>query len=497
MFQVGFLLVFVVNTDAGYTHRAPSIYNKSAPLRLSNLRSPAYNYNYGYTNQYSTYPGHNRHQYPTNTVSYISQQHAGASFLHQHQGGQHQQYHRHNQPAVYGTVSTITQPQQLYHINEPNNNNQPAVYDTVSTITQPQQSYNINQHSNKQPTVYETVSTITQPQQSYNYVNNYQLPSNNQPAVYGTVSAITQPQQSFNINNHLLPSENQQAVYQTSPAITPPQNLYINNHQPSHNQPAVAVFETVSAITQPQESYHNVNNYQISNNNQHALYQTVSATAQQQQSYNTVDNYVTTQYGTADSGYYNQNSGNAEPFYPVKTIEEHQDDQANGLHINEEYHTELETHVHQPPVPVVSKHIYFHVPPADVEEHPFSTAPAPSGPRKKVYNILFIKVPANQATNNVQLQQILAKQQNLVEDKTLIYVLVKKPDPQPIPHVPVTPINSQHEVFYVNYKGDGSEEAAQINQQLAQLNGGDIPGASDNVDSSQLLVQSDLVNDHH
>lgn len=418
MLQVGILLVFAANADAGYTYRVPSTLSKTAPLQLSNLRTP-------YTKIYSTYPTHNRQQYVTNTVSYITQQHEGTK------RGQHQLYLSNNQPAVIQTVPATTQQQQSYNI--------------VNNYQLP---------SNNPPVVYQTVPAATQ-QQAYYSVNNYQLPSNNQPAVYQTVSAITQPQQTYSVNDHQLTSNNLPAVYQT-----------------------------VSATKQQQQSY-NDNNYQLLNNNLPAVYETVPAITQKQQSYNNVNNYVTAEYGSEDSG-------NAEHFQSVQIVEKHEDGQVSGIHVNEEYHTEYEPNVSQPAAPVVTKHIYFHVPPADVEEHSVSS-PAPSGPPKKIYNILFIKVPAHQTANTVQLQQILANQQNLIEDKTLIYVLVKKPEPQPVPQVPITPVNSPHEVFYVKYKGDGSEAAAQINDQLAHLDGGVIAGAP--LHSSQL--QPGLVNSHN
>lgn len=218
-----------------------------------------------------------------------------------------------------------------------------------------------------------------------------------------------------------------------------PHQTHLSNIQPAYNKPEL--YQSIPT-TRQQQSYNNANNYQLPKTYQPALYQPVQTTTHKQQSYNNVNNYVTPQYGHGD-GYYSENSDNIEHFLPAQTTQNNVDDKATGLHTNELYHTEYENLVSQSAASVVTKHIYFHVAPADPEEH---SPPAPDTSRsvKKVYNIVFIKVPSQGAGNAVQLQQILANQQNLVEDKTLVYILVNKPEPQP--QVPIMPVNSQHEV---------------------------------------------------
>ncbi|CAH1647658.1 unnamed protein product [Spodoptera littoralis] len=116
-----------------------------------------------------------------------------------------------------------------------------------------------------------------------------------------------------------------------------------------------------------------------------------------------------------------------------------------------------------PIAPTVFKHIYFHVPPPEVED-PKTAAPPP--PPKKNYKIIFIKVPSQESKSNLaRLQQIAEMSNASVEHKTLIYVLVKNPETQqPVVLPKSTP--SEHEVFFVKYNGDPLEIAEQVNKEL-------------------------------
>lgn len=118
--------------------------------------------------------------------------------------------------------------------------------------------------------------------------------------------------------------------------------------------------------------------------------------------------------------------------------------------------------------PVVSKHIYFHVPPPDFKEPPrvpITNIPTP----KKTYNILFIKAPSQNQQRNIYLQQLLQSRQNQIEDKTLIYVLSKKQDPVEVALPPQqTSKVSSPEVYFVKYRtklgditDDGNEHVKQ------------------------------------
>lgn len=101
-----------------------------------------------------------------------------------------------------------------------------------------------------------------------------------------------------------------------------------------------------------------------------------------------------------------------------------------------------------PQAAIVQKHIYVHVPPPEQEEiRP--QRPIPVAPAQKHYKIIFIKAPS---PPSYQAPIIPAQPQN--EEKTLVYVLVKKPDeqqdiviPTPAPTQPSKP-----EVYFIKYK---------------------------------------------
>lgn len=117
--------------------------------------------------------------------------------------------------------------------------------------------------------------------------------------------------------------------------------------------------------------------------------------------------------------------------------------------------------------PVIHKHIYFHVPPPDIEEPVEQRLPEPA---KKTYKIIFIKVPSQESSNNARIQQAINNQVNqnsAVAEKTLIYVLVKKPETvQFVPPPPPTP--SEHEVLFVNYRGKQNSAPLSIASDLFQ-----------------------------
>lgn len=97
---------------------------------------------------------------------------------------------------------------------------------------------------------------------------------------------------------------------------------------------------------------------------------------------------------------------------------------------------------------LIQKHIYVHVAPPEPEEvRP--TRPISAGQSTKHYKIIFIKAPSYQPT-----QQQILQQQAQNEEKTLVYVLVKKPDevaditiPTAAPTAPSKP-----EVYFIRYK---------------------------------------------
>lgn len=114
--------------------------------------------------------------------------------------------------------------------------------------------------------------------------------------------------------------------------------------------------------------------------------------------------------------------------------------------------------------PVIKKHIYFHVPPSDLES---KTTVAPT---KKSYKIIFIKLPSQELRKRVYFQNQLNNLQSKVEEKTIIYVLVKKPEIATSHQVQPKTVHSNPEVFYVKYKHaakDLGDIAQQINYEFA------------------------------
>ncbi|CAB0029140.1 unnamed protein product [Trichogramma brassicae] len=104
---------------------------------------------------------------------------------------------------------------------------------------------------------------------------------------------------------------------------------------------------------------------------------------------------------------------------------------------------------------VVHKHVYVHLPPPEADEHlaPTVIRTAPAQPQKH-YKIVFIKAPTVQ-----QPAPIVHAPAVQNEEKTLIYVLVKKPEEQQevvIPAAqPATP--TKPEVFFIKYKAQVSK----------------------------------------
>ncbi|KAH8248098.1 hypothetical protein KR038_000490, partial [Drosophila bunnanda] len=120
---------------------------------------------------------------------------------------------------------------------------------------------------------------------------------------------------------------------------------------------------------------------------------------------------------------------------------------------------------------LVSKDIYVHVPPVDVAEEAYPQPALPPPPPRKHYRIVFIKAP----TPSVSKAALRVKQAP-VEEKTIIYVLTKKPDPLDLQAAieeaaPKQP--SKPEVFFIKYKTQEEAAHAQrtIQAQYDQLGG--------------------------
>lgn len=109
-----------------------------------------------------------------------------------------------------------------------------------------------------------------------------------------------------------------------------------------------------------------------------------------------------------------------------------------------------------PPVQkIITKNVYVHVPPEEPESLPSQIIEAQIP--KKHYKIVFIKAPV-QAT----AAPPVIPPQPQDEHKTLVYVLVKKPEPQKEIEVPTPEPTepSKPEVYFIKYK-NGEKPAQQ------------------------------------
>jgi hypothetical protein len=100
--------------------------------------------------------------------------------------------------------------------------------------------------------------------------------------------------------------------------------------------------------------------------------------------------------------------------------------------------------------PVIHKHVYVHVPPPEAPEYKAPKYIAPVAPPQKHYKIVFIKAP----TPPTPTAPVLPPLPQPDEEKTLIYVLVKKPEEQPDVVIPTQPPTqpSKPEVYFIRYK---------------------------------------------
>lgn len=126
-----------------------------------------------------------------------------------------------------------------------------------------------------------------------------------------------------------------------------------------------------------------------------------------------------------------------------------------------------------PGITFVHKHIYVHVPPPELEEEHQETKPISVPPNEKHYKIIFIKAP-NPPVPTVPVIPPLP----VNEEKTIVYVLVKKPDEAPKITVPTAAptLPSKPEVYFIRYKSNKvSSEDSQTDVSYGE-NGSDGQG---------------------
>lgn len=119
------------------------------------------------------------------------------------------------------------------------------------------------------------------------------------------------------------------------------------------------------------------------------------------------------------------------------------------------YGTPAQSYGPPPQQPIVTKNVYVHLPPDDEEDNHQPQIIQPQAPRKH-YKLIFIKAPE---PPKYTAPIIPPTPQD--EHKTLVYVLVKKPDEQPQIELPsVAPTEpSKPEVYFIKYKAQENKPA--------------------------------------
>lgn len=104
------------------------------------------------------------------------------------------------------------------------------------------------------------------------------------------------------------------------------------------------------------------------------------------------------------------------------------------------------------PSPIIHKHVYVHVPPPEPE---YTTPRRPPDPQPvhKHYRIIFIKTPTQPVPTLPTMPEL-----PLSEEKTIVYVLVRKPDnlPEIVMPTPASTSPSKPEVYFIRYKTEQS-----------------------------------------
>ncbi|XP_031625426.1 leucine-rich repeat extensin-like protein 1 [Contarinia nasturtii] len=121
--------------------------------------------------------------------------------------------------------------------------------------------------------------------------------------------------------------------------------------------------------------------------------------------------------------------------------------------------------------PVIHKHIYVHIPPPEPEE-PIVRTPLTTVAPQKHYRIVFIKAPTEAPATYPTIPL-----QPPDEEKTLVYVLVKKPEPLPdlVLPKPATTVPTKPEVYFIRYKTQKDENSVPYPPSGSSGNGNSNP----------------------
>uniref|UniRef100_A0A336MZS7 CSON003626 protein n=1 Tax=Culicoides sonorensis TaxID=179676 RepID=A0A336MZS7_CULSO len=161
-------------------------------------------------------------------------------------------------------------------------------------------------------------------------------------------------------------------------------------------------------------------------------------------------------------------------------------------------YTPHQNHQQHSPAPApsveVTKHVYVHVPPNDPQEQ-FASPPAPAPPVQKHYKIIFIKAPSYPTAQ----EQFASPPVPQTEEKTIVYVLVKKPDDNlnvdsaPLPQKPHHP----PEVYFIKYKSNEQKHQQQSAQPPSSAYGVPAPAPSPSQNFGAPGHHQQSHNNHH
>uniref|UniRef100_A0A182NQF8 DUF243 domain-containing protein n=1 Tax=Anopheles dirus TaxID=7168 RepID=A0A182NQF8_9DIPT len=164
--------------------------------------------------------------------------------------------------------------------------------------------------------------------------------------------------------------------------------------------------------------------------------------------------------------------------------------QQQSHHQQQQHHHHQEASVHYVQQPVVKeevhKHVYVHVAPEEKEEI-HQKVILPTYTKQKHYKIIFIKAPSPPTPSKVVLPQ-----QPVNEEKTLVYVLHKKPELEQeiVVPPPVTSKPSKPEVYFIKYKTKKQEQHSYHHEEQHASSG--AFGGSSTVSSSGGYEAADL-----
>lgn len=206
------------------------------------------------------------------------------------------------------------------------------------------------------------------------------------------------------------------------------------------------------------------------------------------QSAGTSGQYSTAFAGSQGTGYYQTAGSNLHHSSGSNNLQtgfQTQYDASSQYQALNKYQNHYQVH-HQPAQ--VFKHFYVHAAPEEHEEVK-PRAPIVLPPPQKHYKIIFVKAPTESRP-----PQVIAPIQPQNEEKTIVYVLVKKPEEQPevvLPKIEQKP-PSKPEVYFIKYKNREDSQAVINNIVQDYSSGGQTVSVNSGATGGSSSFSSDL-----